>query len=322
MRLRGKTLAIGIVVVAAVLSGFAHDHDVPKDLKSENGLILSWYPLSTDDKSDQINISDDVGRSVTSMNILRLVPEAHAVSIYDVSTRGNLVAVAAVYDSKAGRQKVRPTAALLLFNLRGDLLSSFAIAPSRAIRLLVIDDHSNIWTLTDGAGKGVDPSTIPMIVEYASDGKVAREMLMRNLFPFHATDTREDVEIGAPMMGYDAGVVWFWLPGSTDLVTISTNDDRVAMTRTLLPQKGGHNVVPLKIVRDQAGHLVAQVGEDDEKGGRKLGHYLWSADSKSWTQFRPGNCEGSRLIGASDKGQVYRRSQTQTSETCIFHEAN
>lgn len=295
----------------------AHEPVVVRSLKYENGWIISWIPVSTDARGSQVNISDEQGTPVVDLNILRMVPDALRVSIYDVSARANLIAVAAVYGSKQGNQKARPRPTLLLFSFGGHLISAFAMEPSHAIARLAVDDQSNIWTLTDHADANVDPSTVPMVVEYTAEGRIAREPLMRNLFPFHATDTRQDINIGAPAMGYDSGVVWFWLPGSTDFVTISTSDGKIAMMKTQLPKRAGRASVPFRMVREPSGSLVAQVGEDDEHGHRVVAHYNWSP-ATDWVRMKPGKCEGDQLLGASERGQVYRPYQVDRTEICVF----
>jgi len=276
--------------------------------KSEGALIIAWDPISSDPDAKQVEMSNDQGQVVTKLSVLKPVADAHSVSIYDVSARRNLIAVAAVYASKEGNRQVRPTATLLLFDFSGKLLSAFALEPSHQIALLAVDDESNIWTLTDHADSDVDPSTVPMVVKYTANGQVANELFTRNMFPFHASDIRQDTQIGAPAMGYDAGVVWFWLPGSTDFVTISTSDNKATRAKTELPQRSDHKVVPLSVRRDLSGDLVAQVGEYDEQGNWTSGHYRWSRHA-AWVRFTPGHCEGGSLIGVGSKGQVYLRPE-------------
>jgi hypothetical protein len=235
------------------------------------------------------------------------------------------MAGAAVYASKPGNRQVRPGASLVLFDFSGRLLSAFALEPSREIGVLAVDDQSNIWTLTDGAGTGVDPSTVPMVVEYSPEGKIAREVLKRNLFPFHATFNREDVDIGSPAMGYDSGVVWFWLPGSTDFVTISTRDAKTARMKTQLPKKAGRHEVPLSVAREPSGNVLLQVREDDDQlrpeVQSEVAYYSWSLSTHGWSQFKPGACEPGRLIGVSDKGQVHLHYEAGRTNNCIFGEA-
>ncbi len=294
-------------------------------LKAENSLVIAWDGASTDADENQITVSDVEGHPVTTLNVLRPVQEARRVGIYDVSARGNLIAVAAVYGSKQGNRQVHPVASLLLFDFSGRLLSAFALEPSREIELLAIDGRSNIWTLTDGAGTGVDPSTVPMVVEYSPEGKIVREVLKRNLFPFHATFNRQDIDIGSPAMGYSSGVVWFWLPGSTDFVTISTSDAKATVMKTQLPKKAGRKEMPLSVARESSGNVLLQVREDDDQlrpeVQSEVAYYSWSPSTNAWSQFKPGACEPGRLIGVSDKGQVHLHYEAGRTTNCIFGEA-
>ena len=82
-------------------------------IKSENGLTLTWLLVCSDSNASQVDVFDEEGRSILGLNVLRLVPDALRVSIYDVSARpGREIAVAAVY-RKAGKPYVRPVATLL-----------------------------------------------------------------------------------------------------------------------------------------------------------------------------------------------------------------
>lgn len=314
------TLSLKLILTALIATScyLYADEVVARAIRYDGGLVISWQHNSSDASSDQIEISDAQGHRVTALNILRPVPDAGRVGIYDVSARGNLIAVAAVYVNKQGSRKVRNTASLLFFNLHGQLLSALALGPSHAVARLAVDDKSNVWTLTDGAGPGVSPATVPVVVEYTHNGDIAKELLTRNMFPFHASDTREDVRIGSPVMGYDAGVVWFWLPGSMDLVTISASDHKVNMTKPGLPTTG-RDLVPLTIRREPSGKLVAQVAEDDGQGSRVMRHYLWSVAS-GWARFTPSACDGLRLIGTSQEGQVYVPFQAAHASTCVFRD--
>lgn len=299
------------IAVAVVASAQEMQH---QQIKAENGFIISWEGVSTDPQVRQVEISDQMGHIVVTLKVLRAVPEASRVSIYDISARGNMIAVSAIYENKQGNRQVNPVASLLLFDFRGELLSAHALDPSRAISLLEIDSQSNVWTLTDGAGTTVDPSTVPMIVEYTATGRVVREMLTRNMFPLHSQQTQGNSVMGWPAMGCDSGVLWFWLPGSTDFVTIATADGKVTMTKTHLPTRTGRDIIPLGISRDRTGDLVVQVREDDAQRRPdvqyEVEYYKWSPATGLWTSFRPGGCEGGRLIGMSDAGQAYLEYQS------------
>src|ERR1700730_2082721 len=133
-----------LVVLIISSSSLYADEVVASDVRYDGGLIISWQNDSSDAGSNQIEISDTQGHPVAGLNVLRPVPDARRVSIYDVSARGNLVAVAAVYVHKQGSRKVRNTASLLLFNLRGQLLSALALGLSHGIARLAVDDRENV----------------------------------------------------------------------------------------------------------------------------------------------------------------------------------
>jgi hypothetical protein len=288
------------------------------DLKFENGLVIIWTPTSDDTKANQVEIFDEQAHVVTSFNVLRFVKEAGSVSIRDVSARlGSMIAVAAMYESKGDGHFVRPAASLLLFDFHGALLSAFALEPSRTVRRLEVDDKSNIWTLTARADK--EASTGPMLVEYRADGTILREAPSRSLFPFHASRTRESPDIGRPSLGYSSGVLWLWLPGSTDLVTVSANDTKTAVVKTQLPKRMGRNVVPLDVFGgSKSGGVVAEVREDGDKGQFDLAYYNWSTIGLSWSRFKPGACDGDRLIGVDGESQIYVRFEPDHLQICKF----
>lgn len=299
---------LGVVIVLMVFSvcDKSYSEQLPEWIKVENGLSISWQRISSDVAANQISISklsEISSRSLLGLNILRIVPEAMRVTVYDVSARGNLIAVGAVYRSK--NTTFRNTAALLLFNFKGDLLSMSALAPSHSAERLEIDESSHIWSLTGGPGKGAGhPSKDPMVVEYSSEGKVLRELLPRSNFPFHATDTKGEHDIGFPWMGYDSGLVWIWLPGSTDLVTISVKDGKFKTEKTGLPMSDGKNLVPMALFRESSGNVLVQVSREN-RGLFEPAYYTWSPSKRSWSDFKPQNCGGGRLIGTNDKRQVY-----------------
>jgi hypothetical protein len=306
-----------LLMIVTSCCAFAPGQVPHRQWKYEGGLVISWDPVSSDAGAKQVGVSNENGQLITNVDVLGPVHDARRVSIYDVSARGNLIAVAAVYESKEGNRQIRPTATLLLFDFSGQFLSAFALEPSHQIALLAVDDNSDIWTLTDHADTNVDPSKVPMVVKYTSKGKIAKELLPRNLFPFHASDIRQNTEIGAPAMGYEAGVVWFWLPGSTDFVTISTSDNKITRATTSLPQRAGHNVVPLSVRRELSGTVVVQAGENDQEGNRVPAHYRWSPNA-TWARFKPDNCEGGSLIGVGTKGQMYLVHPRGSADLCRF----
>jgi len=304
-----------LLAVVIASSQMYAEQGIARAVKSEGGLVIYWEQNSSDAGANQVEIFDEHGHGISKLNVLRPVPDAKRVSIDDVSARGDLIAVGAVYVNKQGSRQIPNAGALLLFDFSGQMLSAITMDTTHAITRLAVDDRSNIWTLTDGAGVGVDPATVPMVVEYSNKGEIQKELLTHKMFPFHASDTRQDALIGPAAMGYEDGVVWFWLPGSTDLVTVSTSDYKVSIMKPGLPMTGNH-AYPLAIKREPSGSLVAQLGQENGAGGRELAYYRWSASE--WTRFKPGSCDGQVLIGTSAQGQIFIPHEIEHTSTCRF----
>jgi hypothetical protein len=127
MRLKFSCIELMLVLVAC--NGVIHAHQQPPTMyKWENGFMLAWSVNSSDTSAPQISIFDERDQVVAQFNILRMVPEAQRVSIWDASINGDLIAVGAVYRSKQGTKKIRPTATLLILNKGGQLLVADALA--------------------------------------------------------------------------------------------------------------------------------------------------------------------------------------------------
>lgn len=251
----------------------------------------------------------------------------------------------AVYVSKASTRaapaamSAAPAASLLIFDLNGQLKSAFALESWQTVHNLAIDDQFNIWTLA-GFNPGNDPSVEPMVVEYSDTGVVLKELLPRSLFPLHARSVTETPSTGHTAMGFSAGVVWFWLPGSTDLVTISVNDGKTSIMKTALPTGPSNSTsieqwtrtkpefvlgpndaeVPLGAAfkASDNSELIAEFRETDSNGESTLAYYSWSPSTTFWSQFNPGACDGARLIGSDDAGQIYLRFGSDRDEICSF----
>jgi hypothetical protein len=259
-------------------------------VKVENGLILGWHVNSADSQAPQITVYDSNGHILVALYPLRLVPGASEAFVHDVSARpGGVIAVAAAY--RKDNASV-PAFALLLFDFKGNPLTTLALAPSRQAWRVTLDSESNLWTLTAGAG-GLSPSEAPMVVGYTASGSVLKEVLSRSEFPLHASETQENPKVGAPGLGVSSRAIWFWLPGSTDLVTFYADGSGVQRSMTGLPK----STTAERVVRTDAGTLLAQVrNEQDSSKGRKGSFFLRSAVTKTWNQFyAPCACT---LIGA------------------------
>jgi len=282
--------------------------------RPENGVIISWLAKSAEPALNQIQIFDRQGATLASVRVLAAVKDAESVGIYDVSARPNeMIAVAAVY---VGKRRLGSAASLLLFDFRGKLLSAYALAPSREIYRLSLDDDLNVWTLTTGSGSE-DPWQAPMVVEYGRTGTEKRSLLRRGAFPLHAKSIEENSKIGGVFSGYEWGVFWFWLPGSTDLVTIETVDGKSSVRKTGLPSG---LITPLHIARQASGTLLAEVREQDQQTGTpRRSYYSWSPSDGTWVSVSP-QCRGEyRLIGA-DHGQDVFVNPDQSFCTSPNHE--
>jgi hypothetical protein len=307
------TILAGSICSPAQQAPFNADpskHKLEHELRSrrwkvENGLMVSWFAQSfaqpRDTAKSEVEIFDEQGRSLAKIPVLQRIQEASSVAIYDVSVRPNqMIAVSAVCTRRAGE---RPADALLVFDFNGQLLSAFALAPSREVFRIELDDKSNIWTITTHSD-GKNPSGIPMVVEYDTRGNILRELLTRSMFPLHAEIMKEARTIGRVSSGYDSGVFWFWLPGSTELVTIRTDDGDVSITKTGLPQG---KVVPMRMVREASGTVVAEVQDYQNDGTFHRAYDVWSPAVNSWSPFNPSECGVHRLIGGYQGRLIYIR---------------
>ena len=321
MTIRARLIVLTIFVSACALYGQKSGTIRLPDgrLKVENGLIISWNAISTDPEESAVEISDQGGRPLVGLKILPVVLDTRLVGIHDVSAMpGKLIAVAAVYVSK---QAIPNAARLLLFDFNGRLRSSLPLDPVRYMARLEVDDSSNIWTMT-GSANGQNPATLPLVIEYRPDGSIEKELIPRSRFPLHAADLKEDLEIGSVAMGYHSGVIWFWLPGSTDLVTIPADRGGFQVVETQLPRTPTRKVVPMHLFRQSSGDLVAEFHEDGPDGEMEIRDYVWSATKKSWSESQPESCVGGRLIGDDATGRFYLQFastevRAETADLCI-----
>lgn len=289
-----------VVILGSVLPSLAGENTKPhyQRWKVDNGLLVGWYVSSKQKTDAQIEIFDDSERSIAKVRVLQLVPGATSVVIDDVTARrGQMIAVGATY---VRRQGERPVATLLIFDFSGKLLSAFVLTPSHEIRFIELDTNLNIWTVTMGSD-GKNPSSVSMVVEYDAKGNVLRELLPRAMFPLHAEVISEGPDVGSASSGYDSGVFWFWLPGSTDLVAVRTEDGTASVRKTGLPT--GSQVVPMRIVRDLSGEVVGQFQERQSDGNFHWIYDSWSPAGSVWSPFDPSECPAHLLTGL-DQGEL------------------
>jgi hypothetical protein len=330
MSLTARVASIVVVLGAATLLAqtvgtYTSPNGEPmRQLKTENGLIIShgWGP-ATDSGAGRVDIYDAHLRKLVSLDVLSPIEGAHGVSVYDASARHDgTIAVAGVYSREENTKKIVATG-LLLFDFNGRLRSAFAVNPQWGVRRVELDEKGNIWTLTDNFFRN-DAPTAPMIVEYSAEGKVVRELLPRHeLWPQEPPENSaayREMAAGSDLgttMGYDAGTVWFWLPGATTLVTISSVDGKVSIAQTGLPQRENHSAILEHATRDSSGDLVGKFRP--MPGVQEVPYYAWwSPSNGKWSRFEPGECAG-WPIGSSDAGMLYAEYHRGTgTKICAF----
>lgn len=309
-------LLIAMTLCASGLSA-QHVATLPAEpglVKIDDGQICWWRTTSVDPSTPEVRIFNSAGGPIAALSILPLVPEAKSVSVYDVAVRRDrLIAVAAVYSKEDGSQ---PAAAMIYFDGKGKPLSFFVLHPSRGALKLVIDEKLNVWTLTTWRG-GINPSQAPMVVEYDASGRAVRELLTTDLFPVHAEAIEESPATGSASLGYQAGTLWFWLPGSTDLVTIQVDTGSITRASTGLPSPDSATT-PLGVHRLGSGGLLAEMLEKAGNGRPVKKLYAWTPQSKQWTpSAQPSTClPDHRLIGAGDNELLYLSYVGQSPEIC------
>lgn len=256
-----------------------------KRLKIQNGQFITWEHNSQDRSANQVKIYTSQGRLLTQLSLLRLVPEAKQVTIYDVAMGpSGSATIAAVFGTESNEL---PSSTLLYFDPRGHLTSAITLHPTRTISRLAVDDNSNVWTLTLTAAHK-DASQVPMLVEYDPTGHELRGLLKRTEFPADAAENRDD--LGFSGFGYENGTLWFWLPASQDLVTVDVSKGSVAKAHTGMP-KASESETAIGIFRDPNG-LVAQIRESaapNLPGTWEL--FRWSAATQAWSRIQPVGCE-------------------------------
>jgi hypothetical protein len=282
--------------------------------KAEDGLVLSWHSMAANAATDQIDVADITGQKLVSLNVLRLVPEAAKVDISDASAiRNRSIAVAVSYISKEGVVKVRPASAIVVFDFEGHLISFLALAPWRDALRIELDADSNIWTLNSNADETRNAAESFMLTEYSARGSVLRELLPRNVFPAHSDEIHGNTKIGFAEMGRTSHDVWFWLPGSTELVTVDSSG-QTSFGKTGLPASK-EPPIPVNFAVDKSGDLVGQF----RVGKESAVYYRWSQSSKAWTGFDAGACIGGYLAGTDQDRLIFLKSQANQAITVCAH---
>lgn len=300
--MRGHFCLVVVMVLfkSLVPAQQAHIPSAYGAVKAENGLIIGWKLNSEDPATRQIDVYDRDGNLLVGLTPLRFVAEARGDSISDVSgLPGRVIVVAAVFSK--GDAFV-PAASLLYFDFAGRLLLSLALDPSREVMRVTVDAEANVWTLTAGTG-GQKPSDAPMIVGYRMSGQVFKELFIRSDFPVHVSLTQENEEIGVPGLGHTSDRIWFWLPGSTDLVTFKPDGSSIKRESTNLPRQSLHETT-MKVLLTDEGALVAQIMGIQE--GQRRGHLgFFSRSATKPPRWQPlyHACDDCKLVGL-DRGTL------------------
>ncbi len=274
-------------------------------VKAENGLIIAWQMASEDRTTQQVRIYDTGGKFLVGVAPLRLVSEAKRATVHDVSAvPGRLIAIAAVY--RKSEDSV-PAASLLYFDFRGNLLLALALDPSREAARLTIDDESNVWTLLEGVGDR-NPADEPMVVGYDASGNVLKEISRRSQFPYHAVELRDSDPVGAVGFGHSSDSVWFWLPGSTDLVTFGISSSLLERSITGLPNRSAREI-PEKVLLTDKGTLLVEIRSSrDERDPGQINFLSKPPATNQWKPFRS-PCSSCRLIGTDGNQALFMRAQ-------------
>ncbi|MGA2697215.1 MAG: hypothetical protein ABSE92_14220 [Terriglobales bacterium] len=271
----------------------------PQATKAENGFLIFWQGGIINDRSaGQVQLFNERRALLLSLDAFSPVRESRDMSIYDVSARpGGLIAVSAVYASKEGNANVAPASAILVFDFKGHLRSALALE-NTAIRLIV-DTESRIWALTDAGSSGEGK---PTLLELSTDGKVLREIDLRQTFPQNIELIADGIRklINWTSMRDGGNSISMWLSGSANIMRISKTDGGVSIEATGLPLKTDEQLSPVIIAAD--GDLTTEVREVTPKGSYEVKYCRWQEQQKSWREVDVGVCAGKRLIGRSSAG--------------------
>jgi hypothetical protein len=262
-------------------------------IKAENGLIISMgigdWRNETQSGAESVDIFDGHLRRIVSLNLLTALPGAKGVQVYDASARTGVVAVAAVFILD-GNPPANLAEAVLLYDFSGRLVASFPINPDWGVLGIEADEKGHLWTFTDNFEPS-DPLNAPLIVEYSAAGEIIGKFVPRNMLWPHGLTPQGSWENHEEAMGYNPGVVWFWLR-STMLVTVSADDGKVNVSKTGLPTRKGSQEDLLGLSRQSSGDIVGLFREDGDRERSELAYYVWSTSTGKWSRFTPGECEG------------------------------
>jgi hypothetical protein len=219
-------------------------------LKLSNGLFVHWLVGNLQDATQPaIEVFDQNGSRVVTVNVLAPFREAKEVAIYDVAVwPGHSIVVAAVFASSNSNHKRSTRATLLYFDWSGRLTDAIGLDPSRAIELLDIDENGKVWALLDGSGDR-DPARNPVVVVF-SGRQIIKSFLDWSYFPDHSYQIDEGpTSEGSPAFGITTDRVWLWLPGY-DMVSFDHDGGHLKRmplnlpVRTIVPSAGNTSNLP------------------------------------------------------------------------------
>jgi len=205
----------------------------PARVKVENHFVISYKLKSTDQSEPQIQIFEQNGAAVVSINPLAAVPQAVESAVWDVSIGSSgLVAVTVDFPS---RPSFPPIGALLIYSRNGTLEKALRYTGYQIIGVEV-DSQDHIWALNGGANVSGDPGTFPVLVEYDQGGNILRTAFTFSEFPQDAVFVKEGPrEGGAFSFGLTTDKVWFWLPQSRMFGVVNIDGTHPTVVYTGLP---------------------------------------------------------------------------------------
>ncbi|MEW5974163.1 MAG: hypothetical protein AB1898_00010 [Acidobacteriota bacterium] len=203
-------------------------------LKARQDLLIRTVIRGNPDE-DQLEVYNRDGSRKLSLNLLKSLPEARSLAIWDFSIgQSGLLAVGAV----ARSEKDELSSHLLIYDLSGQLLSAARLPAGKEVRKLEVDEDDSIWVMGAGSG-GKDPKEVAMITRFGREGQVLEEFLPRSQFSLHAKSTEEAPEVGGRIsFGLTKELVWMWLPPG-QLVTLRKDGSDVQIADTGLPRWPG-----------------------------------------------------------------------------------
>ena len=293
--------------------------DGVRSVKALDHSTILWDIKSTASDQPQVEVFSRDGVRTHRIGVLRSVPEATSVGIWDLSVDavGN-VAVAAVFS----RPECRREPTLLLYNRGGQLRNAIGLADGRSISRLEFDDDGSIWALGHHSGT-LNPAETRMLFHYSSDGRELGAFVSRDQFPEDAEFTEEGSRFGgAPGMGVTEDLVWFWLPASQRLATMRKDGSSLAIYTTGLPDTADtaassgaeeRRTEVSRVALTPSGELLAQASVFGPIAALDSGIFRWSL-AEGWEKIEsPHVPQGTQLMNVSRNGDLLVRQPSEDS---------